>query len=330
MIVVNRHVNTWSTDNHVRQDRYDAWNCILNQAYGRWSSYKPHQKDFFGTVTYFDDEIFKVIECKCDPCGAKRSQTEIRSDGLETLTVQIVLNGREMVTINNESIFLNRNDILIWDSVSPMSFEVLERLHKISIVMPLQRFQAWLPKSWYSIRHSLHGHSGGGLLLKDHVKSLCHSVFDGGCKDNYALIDATMALLVNALGMRNDNDQNFMWMEQLHRIKSYIAANIRNPDLSPSFIAEANGISTRYLHWLFHQAGETVMQYIVSLRLDFCARDLSNLNMAQRKISDIAYFWGFQDTAHFNKRFKLQFNMSPGAFRQRILAGTEQKTLFRN
>lgn len=315
---MNRQVNTWSTDNLIKRDRYEAWSCMLNQAYGRWSSDKPYQPDFFGAVTYFDDDIFKVIECKCDPCGATRSRSEIRSDGLETLTVQVVVDGQEVVMINNETILLNPNDILIWDSVSPMSFQVLDRLHKISIVMPLQRFQFWLPRSWYSIRHSIEGCSGSGLLLKDHVQSLCHSVFDGGCKDDYALIDATMGLLVNALGMHATHDNDALWMEQLHRIKAYIAANIRSPELSPSSIAESNGISTRYLHWLFHQADETVMQYIVRLRLDFCARDLSNLKMARRRISDIAYFWGFQDTAHFNKRFKQQYNMSPTAFRESI------------
>ena len=40
--------------------------------------------------------------------------------------------------------------------------------------------------------------------------------------------------------------------------------------------------------------------------------------MKNRKISDIAFYWGFQDSAHFNKRFKQQYAMSPSAFREKM------------
>ena len=206
-----------------------------------------------------------------------------------------------------------------------MTFEVQDRLHKISVMMPLPRFQSWLPRSWFSIRHSLDGQSNSGQLLTDHVKSLRQSVFDGGCKDNYALIDATIGVLINALDPGTSDDPKPLRVTQLRNIKEYIKANIRNPDLSPAMIAKAGGMSSRYLHWLFNADADadTVKQYIFHQRLDLCARDLSNPHMRNRKISDIAFYWGFQDTAHFNKRFKLQYNLSPGAFRERM---NESKT----
>ena len=317
------YVNTWTTNELAKSDRYDAWSSMLNQAYGRWEMDKPVAPDFFSSVKHYDDSILKVIECTCDPCGATRTRSSIRADGLETLTIQAVLDGREYINFNGEDILLKPGDLLIWDSTRPMTFEVQDRLHKISVMMPLPRFQSWLPRSWFSIRHSLDGQSNSGQLLTNHVKSLRQSVFDGGCKDNYALIDATIGVLVNALDPGTSDDPKPLRVTQLRNIKEYIKANIRNPDLSPAMIAKAGGMSSRYLHWLFNADGDddTVKQYIFRQRLDFCARDLSNPHMRNRKISDIAFYWGFQDTAHFNKRFKLRYNLSPGAFRERMNEG---------
>ena len=318
-------VNTWSTDGLARGDRFDAWASVLNEAYGRWEMDRPVTPDFFSSVKHYDDSILKVIECTCDPCGATRTRASIRADGLETLTIQAVLGGREYINFNGEDILLKAGDLLIWDSTRPMTFQVQDRLHKISIMMPLPRFQSWLPRSWFSIRHSLDGQSNSGLLLTNHVKSLREAVFDGGCKDNHALIDATIGVLVNALDMGSADDPAPLRVTQLRHIKEYINANIRNPELSPAMIAKAGGMSSRYLHWLFNanEDADTVNRYIFHQRLDLCARDLSNPHMKHRKISDIAFYWGFQDTAHFNKRFKQEYSMSPGAFREKMI---EDKT----
>ena len=313
-------VNTWSTDSLAKSDRFDAWATVLNEAYGRWEMDRAQAPDFFSHVKHYDDTLLKVIECTCDPCGATRTRASIRADGLENLTIQAVLAGREYINFNGEDILLKAGDLLIWDSTRPMTFQVQDRLHKISVMLPLPRFQSWLPRSWLSIRHSLDGQSNSGLLLTNHIKSLRDSVFDGGCKDNHALIDATIGVLVNALGMGSADDPTPLRVTQLRYIKEYIRANIRDPELSPTLIAKAGGMSSRYLHWLFNanEDEDTVKQYIFHQRLDLCARDLSNPHMKHRKISDIAFYWGFQDTAHFNKRFKQQHQLSPGAFRDKM------------
>ena len=241
-------VNTWTTNELAKSDRFDAWTSVLNEAYGRWEMDKPVTSDFFSTVKHYDDTILKVIECTCDPCGATRTRSSIRADGLETLTIQAVLEGREYINFNGEDILLKQGDLLIWDSTKPMSFQVQDRLHKISVVTALAALSI-LAASILVLdpAFALDGQSNSGLLLTNHVKSLRESVFDGGCKDNYALIDATIGVLVNALEMGSADDPIPLRVTQLHHIKEYIKANIRDPDLSPIMIAKAGGMSCRYL-----------------------------------------------------------------------------------
>jgi len=295
---------------------------MLNETYGRWEIASPDKPDFFGTVKRYDDSILKIVDCVCDPCAAKRTRTSVMADSCETLTIQMVLQGREYIDFDGEAISLRRGDLLIWDSTKPMSFSIDERLHKISVVLPLERFRSWLPRSWFSIRHSIDGHSKSGILLANHIHSLSRSVFSGGCKDDYALIDATIGVLLNALDVGKDEEPEPLRTTQLRHLKQYIIANIRNPTLSTSVIAKAGGMSSRYLHWLFEPTNETVTQYVYRQRLDLCVRDLLNPRMQGRKIADIAYFWGFQDATHFSKRFKQRFGMSPRYFRDRMLNET--------
>lgn len=310
-------------------DRYDAWTSMLNETYGCWEVSKPDKPDFFGSVKRYDDSILQIIDCTCDPCAATRTRASIMTDDRETLTIQVVLEGREYIDFNGEEIMLKRGDVLIWDSTKPMSFRVQERLHKISVVLPLSRFQSWLPQSWFSIRHSIDGHSNSGLLLANYIESLSTSVFDGGCKDDYALIDATIGVLVNALDIGDSNDPKPLRSSQLCHTKQYIMANIKDQSLSPAMIAKAGGMSTRYLHWLFEPINETVKQYIFHQRLNFCARDLMNPHMKHRKLIDIAFFWGFQDATHFSKRFKQQFGMPPRVFREKMHSQTCRQSDFR-
>ncbi len=315
---VQQFVSTWATNKFAMRDRYDAWTSMLNDTYGSWEVSKPEKPDFFGSVKHYDDAILQIVDCTCDPCAATRTRASIKADDRETLTIQVVLEGREYIDFNGEEIMLKWGDVLIWDSTKPMSFRVEERLHKISVVLPLSRFQSWLPKSWFSIRRSIDGHSNSGLLLANHIESLSTSVFDGGCKDDYALIDATIGVLVNALDIGDVDDPKPLRVTQLQSTKQYIMANIQDQSLSPAMIAKAGGMSTRYLHWLFQSANETVNQYIFRQRLNLCARDLMNPHMKHRKLIDIAFFWGFLDASHFSKRFKQQYGMSPRLFREKM------------
>ena len=124
-------------------------------------------------------------------------------------------------------------------------------------------------------------------------------------------------MLVNALAPVADAVPTPLRVTQLRHVKDYIRTHLRDPDLSPAMIAKSGGMSLRYLHWLFGSTGETVKQHIFRQRLECCARDLLNPRMMRRKIADIAFHWGFQDPAHFNKRFKQEYQLSPGAFRKK-------------
>jgi AraC-like DNA-binding protein len=108
------------------------------------------------------------------------------------------------------------------------------------------------------------------------------------------------------------------------RIHRYILANLDGVDLSPRAIAAANGVSVRQLHRVFSATGITVSQWVRKLRLARCAADLRGAAASATGITDIAFRWGFNDSAHFSKAFRAEFGQSPRAYRAQHRDSSQQ------
>lgn len=309
----------WSTASYCPSDRFEAWAAQLGRVYCDFAIDRPIEPAFEAAMRYRVADGLEVVECICDPCGAVRRGREISRDERQILGIQLVLAGREQVTFDGQEIALGKGDILVWDSTRPMQFAVQERLHKISVVLPLARFQHWRPGAWRSIRHHLDGSSGAGNLLAHFVADLPGHFIGDEASQGDALTEATLALLTHAIGRDVELDTSTLRGAQLFRIRQFIDKNLFHAELAPPLIAEANRISIRYLHWLFEETGHTVLQYIIRERLQRCRRELSIPAMQNRTITDIALSWGFHDLTHFSRRFRQEFGQSPQEFRRLAL-----------
>jgi acetamidase/formamidase/AraC-like DNA-binding protein len=102
----------------------------------------------------------------------------------------------------------------------------------------------------------------------------------------------------------------------LHRLCQAIERRLDDPDLTPARVAEAEGISGRYLQKLFEGSGSSFTHYLRERRLQRTSAELSNPAEAHHSISEIAYRNGFSDSAHFSRVFRHRFGLSPREFRQ--------------
>jgi AraC-like DNA-binding protein len=108
---------------------------------------------------------------------------------------------------------------------------------------------------------------------------------------------------------------------QFQQARAFIYAHLDDPRLSPSMIATALGVSTRYLRYLFSERRFSYRRYVLAERLARCAKDLGDPRLAHRTITAVAYSWAFFDGAHFSRAFKAAFEMSPRAYRALKLPG---------
>jgi AraC-like DNA-binding protein len=101
----------------------------------------------------------------------------------------------------------------------------------------------------------------------------------------------------------------------LCRIEDYARRHLGDRDLTPERTAQACGISTRYLHALYRDAGQTFVQWLHEQRLD---RAEQALRGAPVSVASVAHQWGFADQSHFSRLFKRRYGHTPGQARRRM------------
>lgn len=99
------------------------------------------------------------------------------------------------------------------------------------------------------------------------------------------------------------------------RIQNYIDQHLRDPNLSLDLIAKQLNCTKRYLHKVFQGTGESLSEYILQQRLERCRLDLSNPDLSNISITEIALSWGFNSVSHFSRAFHLRFGKPPRSAR---------------
>jgi AraC-like DNA-binding protein len=87
-------------------------------------------------------------------------------------------------------------------------------------------------------------------------------------------------------------------------------------ELTPTQIAEACRMTTRYLHHLFSEENETVSRYIQRRRLEACARALACPAQRGRTVTSIAFDFGFNSPTHFGRVFRSRYGVTPREYRR--------------
>ena len=95
--------------------------------------------------------------------------------------------------------------------------------------------------------------------------------------------------------------------------------HISNSRVSPTRVANELDISVRYLHWLFKQTNETVIQFLTRKRIELAQLLLVSSSKSTFNVTEIAFMCGFNDSTHFSRRFKQQVGISPSQFRKNNL-----------
>lgn len=131
-----------------------------------------------------------------------------------------------------------------------------------------------------------------------------------------SLVDLLLTLAHGRSAQAADNGGSATQAATLHRICQTIERRLDDADLSPARVAQAEGISERYLQKLFEGIGDNFSHYVRERRLQRAFADLANPTEAHHSISEIAYRTGFVDSAHFSRSFRQRFGLSPRAYRQ--------------
>lgn len=133
-----------------------------------------------------------------------------------------------------------------------------------------------------------------------------------------AMLETLSAMLADR-GLSRRVGQTQLGRYHRARIHAFIRDNLSNPALGAEIIAAAMRISKPHLHRLFEAESLTLSATIWQLRLEACRKDLARPALRHLGVGEIAYRWGFVDSAHFSRRFRQAFGCSPREWRETAL-----------
>jgi len=101
----------------------------------------------------------------------------------------------------------------------------------------------------------------------------------------------------------------------LQRVKTFIASNLNKPNLDAIYIANAVGLSIRYINELFSEENTSLMRYVTQQRIELIRGRLAHSAYKHYSITELAMQCGFNNMAHFSRVFKEKYGVSPRMYR---------------
>lgn len=130
-----------------------------------------------------------------------------------------------------------------------------------------------------------------------------------------ALLDACVSLLPMASAREAAGDEAGADAPIRADVLKVVEDGLSNPALSPQWVADRLGVSTRQIHKLFARSGVTFGIYVTWERLERVRWELVAMPGPRAPISTLAYRWGFSDLSTFNRAFKRRYGLAPRALR---------------
>ncbi|MFE4802066.1 helix-turn-helix domain-containing protein [Streptomyces sp. NPDC056708] len=311
-------------------DRAAAWVEITSQAMmsTRFSFLGPDQ--FEARIQAMTLGPAQLSVMSYTPLSSQRTPRLIRQCDPETYQLALTLAGRQSIEQARTYTSLDSGDLLLYDSSRPFTATVGPNPPGAQAML-LQFPRRLLPLPEKAVAPlcgtALPGQAGVGLLLRQFLTGLADAHADLNFADRARLgttaVDLTAALLAHHTDRQTLLPTGSRQRALFAQINAYITTHLHNPGLTPSAIAAAHHISTRYLHRIFQQHGITVSDLLRQQRLARCRRDLADPAQRTVPITAIGMRWGYPRPSDFTRASRTAIGMTPTEYRAANQDGQE-------
>lgn len=290
-------------DNDITQ-----WSQHIRQVCGNFSaSFKRQRNLFIGEISAYQlgQTEIAFIKSNADYIIRKADACDRANNKLCFLVLQY--SGRMLMQYRGMEIHLNEGDMILLDPSETIEMYPQGLFSHISIHLSRNKLaQENIHEDYFG---KLITKNMSGFLLKNIVQNLSIDNINlwYAEEDGNAFEDALIALLKPTI-----NYKHSIALESIkHRAEKYIIEHLTNPELTPTKVAEALGVSLRHLYRLFNDEQLSINKYIQNKRLERVKADLMDEHFRNTSITSLALKWGFWDSAHFSKVFKKTYGFSP-------------------
>ncbi|WP_439134053.1 helix-turn-helix domain-containing protein [Pseudomaricurvus sp.] len=250
----------------------------------------------------------------------KRNWYHIRADATDVVVLWFVKRGSLSISHSGGRSVASSGDFAITKSMTPFSIECKiddDAMHDVlHVLVPSHVFRELIPQD---VSTGFTVSSGGRLysIIENMLTEVLESTDELQPHAEKMLLNSALTLLSGSI-IGHDNlikERQTIAEQRLDTVLRYIEIHLSDPKLSTAMVAEACGISPRYLSVLLKQKDISFSEYIWDQRLKIASRWLSTSKPTEISIAEIAFRVGFKSPAHFSRKFKRVHGKGPREYR---------------
>jgi AraC family transcriptional activator of tynA and feaB len=243
-----------------------------------------------------------------------RSNLHVKRSSASFIFICLPIGGETTLQQNERVCALSTGDFGILDSRSEYKIDVSDYSDVLWLRVEAMEMEQRLGKVSNVTARRIDGSGGLGLVASGFITSIASQANTLNSSAPIKLGSIAMDLVSAATASYNETtflDRFRSSRRILERAREYVELHLGEEALSPREIAEAVGISTRYLSEIFAAQGVSPMGWVMRRRLECCQESLQKHPWSPGIITYIAFQHGFSNVSSFNRAFKREFGKTP-------------------
>ena len=250
----------------------------------------------------------------------RRSWSHIREDATDVTVLWFVKRGSMVISHQCGTSIARAGDFGITKSMTPFSIECRtddQSVHEVlHVIIPSHIFRRFMPDEI---------NIGFCASVERREFRIAERMFTEVFEDSdelsdrveQALVDTAVCVLTDGMKHCDNSMHERQSLSQKRRqdVLRYVEIHLADPKLNAEMVAQACGISRRYLSHLLRQNGTSFPNLIWDWRLKAAHEWLSSEVGSSISIAEVAFRIGFKSPAHFSRLFKRVYKMSPREYR---------------
>lgn len=305
--------HTRSTSNVPPKKRMEYWHRFARDIFTDVSFHCENDpvESFDGQLSSVNLGYLDIFEVAT---GAHKLHRTTKNSSSPAILLTLQLEGEGYISQDGRTDILTPGDFTLFDSSRPFNLQFKAPITQCVLRIPWASVKQQLISPRRITGQSIRGSSGPGFVASSFIRAFAREAPTLTKPEAerlvLSMIDTINTAALSTIGQDSCKASDYCAF-QVHRIRLFIEDNLRDPDLTPSLIAERNNISQRYLNKLFESEGVSIGRLLWERRLDKCREDLVDPLLAGKSITEIAHSWGFKSSSHFSRTFKDRFGFSP-------------------
>ncbi|MFE3836417.1 helix-turn-helix domain-containing protein [Pseudogemmobacter sonorensis] len=296
----------------------DAWQRAVSAAYFALDTEGEDRRAFRGDLDIWPFGPVDVTRIRCDSVLYRRAPRHLREERESSLLISVPSRSEIRFRQFSREAKCGPGGFVVERSDAPYEFAQMAGDVQWVVKVPTESLTARIGNLQRFVALSVDARQGVASYFLSSLQNATRHLDDLDPAGRESVGQHLLEMLCLALRRDDrvlDSEGSLAQAAHLHRAEEFIRANLKSFDLSPQQVAEACGLSLRYLQRLFSGAEKTVSGHIRACRLARCHEELRN-PAGRDSIACIAYRWGFPDQAQFGRHYRSQYGCSPRETRQ--------------